>query len=157
MREITGNLWDHNNADSIICITTNGFVKKNGEAVLGRGCAYEATQRIPGIAKRLGEWIITNGNVPCWLTTGLVTFPVKRVWWEKADLKLIEESAAWLRAVATETLPGHKFILPRPGCGNGQLAWADVKPLLLSLPDNVFVIDFAKNEGGQWAFHCDDV
>lgn len=141
MREITGNLWDHNNVNSVICITTNGFVKKNGEAVMGRGCAYEATQRIPCIAGRLGIHLRMNGNVPVWLTSGLVTFPVKHNWYEDADPELIRKSAAWLRGEALNL--GQKwFVLPRPGCGNGKLKWEDVRPLLVTLPDNVLVIDF---------------
>lgn len=156
MKEIYGNLWDHKNADSVICITTNGFVKKNGEAVMGRGCAREACQRIPGLAKRFGDHLLAHGNVPVWLTTGLVTFPVKHNWYEAADIELIKTSADWLNKQALN-LRQKWFVLPRPGCGNGQLSWEYVKPYLEFLPDNVLVIDFAKNEGGQWAFHCDDI
>ncbi len=144
VREITGNLWSYYGKPGYaVCITTNGFLKKNGEAVMGRGCAYEATQRIPGIALKLGEWISTQGNVPGRLQASppLIVFPVKHAWYEKADLHLIIESVAWLEKAASLT-SGYKFILPRPGCGNGQLAWADVKPLLVCLPDNVLVIDF---------------
>lgn len=143
MREITGNLWDHNNVDTVICITTNGFVKKNGEAVMGRGCAREACVKYPGLSKRLGAHLLLRGNVPVWLTTGLVTFPVKHNWYEDADLALIALSAEWLKREALNL--GQKwFVLPRPGCGNGRLQWDDVRPLLLDLPSNVLVIDFAR-------------
>lgn len=38
MREINGsNIWDFYNKGFWIAITTNGTVKKNGEAVMGRG------------------------------------------------------------------------------------------------------------------------
>lgn len=33
-----------------------------------------------------------------------------------------------------------KVVLPRPGCGNGRLVWADVKPVLAGLPDEVLII-----------------
>ena len=48
----------------IICITTNGFVKKDGCAVMGRGCAQEAKNRYPNINKLLGIHINTKGNIP---------------------------------------------------------------------------------------------
>ena len=67
MLEVKGNLWTfeypNTSPDSYVrCITTNGFVKKNGEAVMGRGCAKEACERYPGLAKQLGEKIIKKGN-----------------------------------------------------------------------------------------------
>ena len=39
MKEITGDLWDYYRRPMhTICITTNGTIKKNGKAVMGRGC-----------------------------------------------------------------------------------------------------------------------
>lgn len=60
MKEATGDLWTFP-ADWRV-ITTNGFVKKNGECVMGRGCAKEATLRYPRIAKELGNFITLYGN-----------------------------------------------------------------------------------------------
>ena len=145
MREIKGNLWNYfGKPYTVVLITTNGFVKKNGEAVMGRGCAREACKRFPRLAEQLGDWIQKQGNIPCWLRENLATFPVKHNWWMKADPELIAESAKWLCDLAMNTLPDHTFILPRPGCGNGQLSWLDVKPLIDWLPDNVVVIDFER-------------
>jgi hypothetical protein len=141
MREIRGELWDYYHREDkpfVVCITTNGFVKKNGEAVMGRGCAYEATKRIPYIAKDLGELIKLYGNRP-WGVHDILTFPVKHNWWESADLELIRQSAETLRTIALDNLE-ITYVLPRPGCGNGRLDWAQVKPLLEDLPDNVWVI-----------------
>jgi hypothetical protein len=84
MREITGDLWrlaDHLKPDAV-CITTNGFLKKNGEAVLGRGCALEAVQRWPTLPKMYGEMLHTLGlRVSAMLLPDqpyhLVAFPVK--------------------------------------------------------------------------------
>lgn len=144
MKEINGNLWRYYNAPfHVICITTNGFVKKDGTAVMGRGCALEARSYIPGIAKLLGAHIQTNGNMAGYLLPNVIAFPVKHVWYEKADLELIRGSAHWLGHIAAKH-PEFSFILPRPGCGNGQLQYCDVKPVLVDLlPDNVYVIDFA--------------
>jgi len=34
-------------------------------------------------------------------------------------------------------------VLPRPGCGNGQLDWSDVHPVIAPiLPDSVHVITY---------------
>lgn len=148
MKEIAGDLWTFQYPDTypesyIRCITTNGFVKNNGDAVMGRGCALQACQKYPGLAARLGVEIKKKGNVLIWLTTGLITFPVKHNWWEKADLELIKKSAEALDKEANN-LRQKWFVLPRPGCGNGSLNWEEVKPLLVDLPDNVLVIDFEK-------------
>lgn len=48
--EVVGNMWAIP-ADAY-CITTNGFVKKNGEAVMGAGCAKEA-RRHRGCARTI--------------------------------------------------------------------------------------------------------
>lgn len=145
MKELTGNLWRYYNAPQhIICITTNGFVKKDGTAVMGRGCANEARFRIPGIATELGKRIRAEGNKPCWLYHNVISFPVKHAWYEPADLALIRTSARWLGAAA-RAHQEFSFILPRPGCGNGKLSYCDVKPILVDLlPDNVYVIDFGE-------------
>jgi hypothetical protein len=141
MREIYGNLWDYDGKpDTVVCITTNGFVKANGLAVMGRGCAFEATLKYPAIQKRLGDCIKARGNNLCWLNTKLVAFPVKHAWWQDADLELIKKSAEQLAREA-RNLPHFLFVLPRPGCGNGRLQWPAVRAILFDvLPDNVAII-----------------
>lgn len=140
MKEIKGELWDYyDKPDHVICITTNGIVKNNGECVMGRGCALEATRKVPGIAKVLGQHIKSHGNVPVFLVRNILSFPVKHHWRDEADISLIERSANWLEAFA-DYHPMTTFILPRPGCGNGRLTWEQVKPVIEFLPDNVWVI-----------------
>ena len=60
MVEIQGNMWEIDT--DCLFITTNGFVKRDGSAVMGRGCALEATKIIPNIAKSLGQAIARHGN-----------------------------------------------------------------------------------------------
>ena len=143
MIEIIGNLWDfYEVPNRIICITTNGTVKKNGCCVMGRGCASEAAKRIPQLAYLVGQGIKQAGNVMLrFPELKLFTFPVKHNWWEQADLELIRDSARSLEYWAKEE-PYTTFILPRPGCGNGKLKWKDVKPVIKFLPDNVEVITY---------------
>ena len=140
MKEATGDLWTYP-ADWRV-ITTNGTVKKNGECVMGRGCAKEAKtkyQELPGL---LGSLIKTKGNEPfVFHNLKLITFPVKWEWMLKAEKHLIEQSARRLEAIVKE-LGMPSVVMPRPGCGNGGLKWEDVKPLIDFLPDNVTVITY---------------
>lgn len=148
-----------------VCITTNGFVKANGDAVMGRGCALEAASLFPLLPSIVGNFLKLRGNVVSELLvhngTTLLTFPVKHDsgvcngnntvshgkyaigqtvpgFHLKADLKLIEQSAHQLLALANKR--GWKTIaLPRAGCGAGELSWDDVYPVLNSILDNRFM------------------
>ncbi len=143
MREIKGNLWDYYGEPGyIVMLTTNGTVKRDGCAVMGRGCALEAKKRIPGIDKQLGHLLKRGTRRFCWLLDEgrVMSFPVKHEWHQKADLTLIRDSAEFLTAFAKAHSKDMTYILPRPGCGNGHRTWEEVKPLLGGLPDNVWVI-----------------
>jgi hypothetical protein len=140
MKEITGDLWDYyGKPDTIVFITTNGTVRQNGELVMGCGCALEARNRFPGIARKLGKSVKQHGNQPFLPYLGLGTFPVKDDFRKSASLDLIRANAEWLAREA-RIAPQVTFILPRPGCGAGNLTWEQVKSLLEPLPDNVLVI-----------------
>ncbi len=68
MREIVGELFSFNkDGPAAICLTTNGWTKKDGSCVMGRGCAGQARERWPGIEFSLGE-ALKGGNVPHVLT-----------------------------------------------------------------------------------------
>lgn len=147
MNEVIGNLWDF--PADVRVITTNGTVKKNGEVVMGRGCAKEAKDKYPWLPKRIGKKIQNVGNrlfiiYDLRFPHGevLITFPVKYNWWDQADLGLIEVSCAQLEMAAT--LNGFKkIVMPRPGCGNGKLSWEEVKPILQKyLDDRFYVITY---------------
>ena len=172
MKEIIGNLFDQNWADAI-CITTNGFVKRNGEAVMGRGCAAAATQKYPGIALDLGRNLMSVGNIPTQLKTTenftIFSFPVKRRsglcdvtksnvvnhmksrfqpnqsvpgWALVADKQLIIKSAERMMETA-DRLNLKSIVIPRPGCGAGELSWEDIGPALHKvLDDRFFAITF---------------
>ena len=164
MEEVCGDIWQY--PADVICITTNGSVKNDGRAVMGRGVALQAKQRWPelilddilGRQLRAGDLHVSvlaavktaeilgrrlrlddvHGAARRELV--LLSFPVKYRWHEAADLVLIGNSAHELADLA-KMCPEIVFVLPRPGCGNGRLKWEDVKPILLPiLPDNVHVI-----------------
>lgn len=129
MIEVRGNLWTY--PADVRVITTNGTVKKNGEAVMGRGCAAEAKRMYPRLPRELGRHIRHLGNIVMdyGLTDDgnyLMTFPVKHEWMQKADQRLIEVSARTLTAYINSPDWHTEFktvVLPRPGCGNGGLQW----------------------------------
>ena len=141
MLEAKGNLW---NFKGIHCITTNGFVNSYGNAVMGRGCAKEASLRYSGLSSKLATRLENGGNhVYCFPEEGLITFPVKHVWWNPADLKLILTSSQELMVLVQRMNLAGQLYLPRPGCGNGNLDWKDVKPVIEPiLSDQVTVITF---------------
>lgn len=147
MLEQTGNLWDLAKLPDILVISTNGFVKKNGECVMGRGIAKEAKDKFPKIALDLGQRINMFGNsvfdLGCYGSYYIFSFPVKHNWWEKADIELIEMSAQQLvSAIDSHGDDAENTVtvyLPRPGSGNGGLNWDDVKKVISPILDDRFV------------------
>lgn len=155
MIEVVGDLWTY--PADIRCITTNGMVNSRGEAVMGRGCALQAKQRWPHIAKSFGTRLLAEGNkvlqlayVTSALNNGgapfwLLSFPTKHHWRDEADLDLIARSAGEL----TDYVAGWEglcerspvVVIPRPGVGNGKRDWeTEVKPILSDLLDDRFHI-----------------
>ena len=150
MKEVYGDLWTYHHGlephyKPIICITTNGYVKKDGSAVMGRGVAKECLLKHRGIDATLGYLIRTYGNQVQMIIKDyeipIYAFPVKHHWRELADFDLIQGSAGQLANLAMAN-PMNIYILPRPGCGNGQRDWlTEVRPIIEPiLPDNVHVI-----------------
>jgi len=141
MKEVIGNLWTYPAEARVI--TTNGFVKSNGAAVMGRGCAREAATRWPRLPALLGLCIRERGNIVhymgAWDGELIIAMPVKHNWWEPADPALIVESAEGLVWLANH-MSFVSIVLPRPGCGNGQLSWDTVKSLIEPILDDRFSV-----------------
>lgn len=169
MIEEKRDLWSYVGDATIICITTNGIVKTNGEGVMGRGCAKEAADRFPRVPWLLGQSLVTRGNVPwklghIWNASGLTpfwpsdvlgfdinqitnipgselwTFPVKWHWQHPADTRLIVQSAKLLVYELDRLKREDLVVIPRPGCGNGKLSWEQVQPLLSPILDDRFIL-----------------
>jgi len=143
MKEIKGDIWDFHKRGYWIVITTNGNVKVNGEAVMGKGIALQAAKRFPDLPIHLGQRLETMGNrLNPFPNISLFCFPTKWDWRDKSDLCLIAVSASQLVDYLTEAYISVKpsVYLPRPGCGNGQLDWKDVKPILEKYLDDRFVV-----------------
>jgi len=143
MRKETGDVWEAYNAGLWIIIPTNGFVKNDGSAVMGRGLAWQAKERFPCLPFDLGERLKEYGNhVFVFSRYRLITFPVKHNWMEIADLQLIEKSCKQLQEIFKYNLSGlpTPVYLPKVGCGNGKLDWNVVKPILEKYLDDRFVV-----------------
>ena len=139
MRETTGNLWELHEKGTIVCITTNGVVSRQGRAQMLRGCARQAAERFPDLAQRLGALIAADGNHVYDLGDGLVSFPVEETPYANPDPDIIRRSAMELVQLA-DRRHWQEIILPRPGCGSGGLDWKDVRPLIEQILDDRFVL-----------------
>jgi len=169
MQEIVGDLFSHNaDGPDAICITTNGCVSSQGALTMGRGCAGEAKARWPGIQMTAGEMVKNQGNNVFLLTVvdrevndgaiqlpkrmgwpalvvpyHILTFPTKHHWKDPSDIKLIDKSCQQVRRLADE-MTLRSVVIPRPGCGLGQLTWDEVRPVCEKyLDDRFFIITFS--------------
>jgi hypothetical protein len=103
---------------------------------MGRGVALQAKKRYRTLPYELGAKIEVFGNeVFTFKDYGILTFPVKHKWFEKADLELIEHSCKQLLYVVDRPI-----YLPMVGCGNGHLLWRDVHPILDKYFDDTFTV-----------------
>lgn len=142
MKEVNGNLWDYRVNGYYIVVPTNGFVKKNGEAVMGRGVARELAIIDRKFPCKLGKAIKERGNRVFVWNDNIITFPVKHNWWEKANLELIEKSCKELKEILDNFEALKNIAMPRVGCGNGKLLWVEVKPIIeYYLGDKVLIVD----------------
>ncbi len=138
MTEIRGNIWDWL-GKAVIAVTTNGHVTRDGKAVLGRGCARQAGERFPGLARRLAALLAEKGNHVHCLGEGIVSFPVEESPWCTPDLRLIARSARELRDLA-DGMGWRMIVVPRPGCGGGGLDWTEVRPAVAEFFDERFFV-----------------
>ena len=170
MIEKVGNMWDQE-GDAFV-ITTNGFVKVDGRAVMGRGCAKQACGLMPDIDLRLGNQLSQQGLEVAYISDYKIhhpvfSYPVKAVsevclldksnvvrhmrnkfnvgnivpgWACVARVDLIYRSAHELLALVN-TNDYKQVIMPRPGCGAGELNWYEtVYPILSDILDNRFSV-----------------
>jgi hypothetical protein len=169
--EEKANIWEYLGKIPI-CIPTNGFVKSDGRLVMGRGLAQQARDKFKDLDLIWGKTVARYGNLPIPLISynrgfelfELISFPVKPVmgqnvlsrfkkninqgagdeypgWMCKADLEIIKKSCRSL-LVLMEFYSLDKVVMPRVGCGNGELQWQDVKPVIEEiLRDKVIVVD----------------
>ena len=128
-----------------VIIPTNGFVKRNSRAVMGKGLAKQVSMKFQKLPLQLGQRLSVHGNhVFKFQEYGIITFPVKTNWFENASLDLIETSLKEL-VLIIEANPEDNFYIPRVGCGNGKLNWNFVEPIVeqyLQKFDNVILVHY---------------
>ena len=148
MKEIIGDLFNPPIDTDAICITTNGMIRSDGKAVMGRGVALAAKNKFLGIDVNLAQAIKQSGNhtniiyvyaLPSDKFVYIFSLPTKNDWRDKSDINLIIRSCAELRVIANKC-DFKKIILPRPGCANGGLNWVDVKKAISFLDDRFYII-----------------
>lgn len=144
-----GNPYDLIEDGDTICATTNGEVRKNGLAVMGKGNAQFMRDTFH-IDALLGTYLQQHGNRAFLLGGGkfrhlyngkeiyLATFPTKHKWRDRSDLALIEQSAYQIVEIANKFTLSRIYV-PIPGCGNGGLVWSQVKDKL-TLFDDRFIV-----------------
>ena len=164
-------LWTPQSHPGLYLVTTNSSINRNGELVMGRGAALQATKRIPGIAKeaaqKILEWRKKSGRHEYLLLIireprplegryGFGIFQVKTIWNAPADLHLISTSLNVLRTYAYGR-PELSIRMNYPGIGYGHLSRKAVGTVLEpnlkqgihpAIPKNVTVC--FKEETTQW-------
>lgn len=154
MQEVNGDIWSYaKEKDAVICITTNGIVNLANRLIMGKGIALQAAYGRPDLPIVLGRHVMKNGNVPKLVEYNdvgpviydynkgakLLSFPTKNHWRDDSDLTLIEQSAIIGQRIA-DARPELTFYLPRPGCGNGNLRWEDVRVVIEPILSDSFII-----------------
>lgn len=141
MKIIKGNIWDYWEEGNNIIIPTNGTIKQDNRAVMGKGLALQATKKAYNIEYILGEKLIKTGNHVYHLRNRIFNFPTKYNWWEHASLVLIDNSAKELLEVSKDFKTNLLYVLPKVGCGSGGLNWKNVQPILDKYLSNMIVVD----------------
>lgn len=150
MIEAKGDVWTYP-ADARV-VTTNAMIRSNGGLVMGGGIALAAAKKfagnycgLPSIEHYLGHMVRTQGN-HCFVTPYheqggvLVSFPTKNDWRDDSDLDLIDRSAYELLQLWA-LYNWDIVVLPRVGCGLGNLDWnKQVKPVLNKYFNDQFVV-----------------
>lgn len=149
-----GNMWDIFNTTDWFLITTNPIINRAGLAVMGRGMAKQAADRFASLrgdmAKQLEGLgplgyvrrpVRTIGKYGPTMTR-IGWFMVKHHWKSHADLDLIASSVRELSDIL-HTVKLNRVDLNFPGIGNGGMDKQAVIPLLMWLPDNVHIWEYA--------------
>jgi hypothetical protein len=121
-------------------VTTNGNIRRDGTLVMGKGVALAAAKRYPQLPAKLGTWVKLRGNIPGLFTDErIISMPTKNDWALDSPISLIASSARELVSIA-DAFDLHTIAMTRPGCGNGGLQWAEVKPVLAPILDDRFIV-----------------
>jgi O-acetyl-ADP-ribose deacetylase (regulator of RNase III) len=125
----------------------------NTDGVMGKGIALEYKKRYPKMFDQYRMYCDKNqleiGKLMIWHASDywVLLFPTKKHWRNPSKLEYIEKGLIkFVNTYAEKHIVSIAF--PRLGCGNGELNWDAVKPLmekyLQPLPIDVFI--YLKND-----------
>ncbi|HVV85462.1 MAG TPA: macro domain-containing protein [Kofleriaceae bacterium] len=111
----------------------------NTEGVMGKGLALQFRKAFPDafrsyeVACKAGTVRVGQMHVVQRLASPrfIINFPTKKHWRQPSQLSYVRDGLRDLVARVRELAIG-SIAVPPLGCGNGGLAWADVKPLILA-------------------------
>lgn len=163
LKVIKKDIWskEHFRENCAIVVPTNGWVNKDGNAVMGAGVALQASKLIGGLKPTLGKMIKEYGNVVFFFPIrrddkkyNIVTFPTKHSWKDKANIDLINKSCLSLKSIAEQNNE-LMIYMPKVGCGNGKLDWNnDVEPIvnkhLSQFSDRITIVDNESGNTKEW-------
>ena len=120
----------------------------NTVGVMGKGVALSFKQRYPQMFEKYKlaceKHQLTIGKLMLFYEADhwLLMFPTKENWRNPSKLEYIEKGLMkFVQTYAEKNITSIAF--PRLGCGNGELNWADVKPImeryLKKLPIDVYI------------------
>lgn len=117
-----------------LVVPTNQTVRKDGNAVMGAGLAFQAAQKFPDIPARYGKSLQAKSYRMAFNDHRLLLVPTKIDWRQSSSTRLVSEGAQGIAKWAIAH-PTEKIVVPALGCGKGGLSWEVVKPILLKLLD----------------------
>ena len=120
----------------------------NTVGVMGKGLALSFKQRYPQMFEKYKmvceKHLLTVGKLMLFYEADhwLLLFPTKENWRNPSRIEYIEKGLMkFVQTYAEKNITSIAF--PRLGCGNGELNWADVKPVmekyLKKLPIDVYI------------------
>ena len=120
----------------------------NTVGAMGKGLAFQFKRLLPDMFRKY-QILCESGELEIgklWLYTTphkwVLNFPTKKHWRSPSQLKYIE-SGLKAFVLSYESVQINSIAFPRLGCGNGELSWVDVRPLmeqyLKRLPIDVYI------------------
>ena len=120
----------------------------NTVGVMGKGLALSFKQRYPAMFEKYKDackkHLLTIGKLMLFYEADhwLLMFPTKKDWRNPSKLEYIEKGL--MKFISTYDDKNITYVaFPRLGCGNGDLNWNDVKPImeryLNNLPIDVYI------------------
>lgn len=128
----------------------------NCVGVMGKGLAHAFKEREPDMFKAYkricDQQALDPGKLWLWRGKGswVLNFPTKLHWRNPSRIEWIEQGLAkFVNAYSDQGITEISF--PQLGCGNGNLDWADVRPLmehyLAKVPIPVYIHDYTVDVG----------